>query len=407
MPTILQINTVVNSGSHGRIAEEIGLLALVNGWDSYIAFGRKNRPSQSKLIKIGNGLDIIFHGLQTRLLDKHGFGSKKATIKFIKEIEEIKPDIIHLHNIHGYYLNIEILFKYLASTTIPIVWTLHDCWSFTGHCSHFDLIGCSKWKRNCFSCPQKNEYPASYLFDNSKNNYENKYKLFTSVKNLTIVPVSNWLSSFIDESFFKQYPKHLIYNGVNLGIFTPQDNKFIKTNLRIGNRFMLLGVASVWSTRKGFDDFISLSKFIKPDCVIVLVGLNDNQLKILPANIIGIKRTENIQELAQIYSAADLFLNLTYEDNFPTTNIESLACGTPILTYNTGGSIEAVSPETGFIVEKGDLNSVIDSIELVKEKGKSTYSSSCRERAIKLYNKDDRYNEYINLYNNLIKSKQI
>lgn len=405
MPILLQINTVVNSGSHGRIAEEIGQLVLAKGWNSYIAYGRNDRPSQSKLLKIGNAVDIKIHGLQTRLLDRHGFGSKKATIKLVEQIKEIKPNVIHLHNIHGYYINIEILFNYLASSRIPVVWTLHDCWTFTGHCSHFDLIGCNKWKTGCFSCPQKTEYPASYLFDNSKRNYSSKYKLFTSVKNLTIVPVSNWLGNLVKKSFLNKYPQHLIYNGVNLGIFTPQNNKSSKIKLRIGNRVMLLGVASGWSSRKGFEDFISLSNFINPDCVIVLVGLNDKQLKKLPSNIIGVNRTENIQQLAEIYSAADLFLNLTYEDNFPTTNLEALACGTPVLTYNTGGSIEAVTPDTGFIVEKGDLNAVLAAIDIIKTKGKSAYTSYSRERAVNLYNKDDRYMEYLKLYETLISNK--
>lgn len=405
MPIILQINTVVNSGSTGRIAEEIGQLVSSNGWTSYIAYGRNDRPSKSKLLKIGNDFDIKLHGLITRLFDKHGFGSKESTRKLIEQIKEIKPDIIHLHNIHGYYINIEILFNFLASTSIPIIWTLHDCWSFTGHCTHFELIGCNKWKTGCYSCPQKTEYPTSYLLDNSKKNYSSKYKLFTSVKNLTIVPVSNWLSNLVKESFLKNYPQHLIYNGVNLGIFTPQKNKYIKKKLGIENRFMLLGVASGWSSRKGFDDFISLSNLINPDCVIVLVGLNEKQLNKLPSNIIGISRTEDIQELAEIYSAADLFLNLTYEDNFPTTNLEALACGTPVLTYNTGGSIEAVSKETGFIVGQGDLKAVIDVINLVKGNGKSAYTSACSERAIRLYNKDDRYMEYLNLYQTLLSNK--
>lgn len=402
MPTLLQINTVVNSGSHGRIAEEIGQLALAKGWNSYIAYGRNDRPSQSQLIKIGNDVDIKMHGIKTRLLDRHGFGSEKATIKLVERIKEIKPDVIHLHNIHGYYINIQILFKYLASASIPVVWTLHDCWSFTGHCSHFDFVGCSKWKTGCYSCPQKKEYPASLAFDNSKSNYLNKLKLFTSVKNLTIVPVSNWLANLVKESFLKNHSLQLIYNGVNLKTFYPRYDKLINHKLGIENNFKILGVASSWSSRKGMNDFIRLSRIINPDCVIILVGLNEKQLKRLPSNIIGISKTENVEQLAEIYSAADLFLNLTYEDNFPTTNLESLACGTPILTYNTGGSIEAVSPDTGFVVKKGDLDAVLEAIRLVKEKGKSTYTIACSERAVNLYNKDNRYIEYLNLYETLL-----
>ncbi len=405
MPKILQINTVVNTGSTGRICEEIGLKIITNEWVSYIAYGRNEKPSKSKLIKIGTLKDVYLHVLKSRIFDRHGFESLRPTINFINKIENIKPDIIHIHNLHGYYINIEVLFNYLASTSVPVVWTLHDCWPFTGHCTYFDLINCNRWKTGCFDCPNKNEYPASYFFDNSKTNYSNKYKLFTSIKNLTIVPVSNWLGNIVKESFLNKYKQHLIYNGVNLEIFAPKISNSIKKNLGIDNRFILLGVASIWNSRKGLEDYISLSKLIKPDCVIVLVGLNNKQLKELPSNIIGVSRTENIQELAEIYSAADLFLNLTYEDNFPTTNLEALACGTPVLTYNTGGSIEAISKETGFIVDKGDLNTVLDVINLVKNNGKSVYTSACRQRAIRLYNKDDRYMEYLNLYESLLSNK--
>lgn len=191
---LLQINSIVNSGSTGRIAEEIGQTAIKAGWDSYIAYARKYGSSNSKLIKIGNNIDIKMHGLKTRMFDKHGLASKNATRNFITEIEKIKPDIIHLHNIHGYYINIEILFKYLKYSNIPIVWTLHDCWPITGHCTHFAFIGCEKWKSQCNNCPQKNSYPSSWLFDRSEKNFNLKKELFTSLPNLTLVPVSKWLA---------------------------------------------------------------------------------------------------------------------------------------------------------------------------------------------------------------------
>lgn len=402
MKTLLQINVVANWGSTGRIAEEIGMMAINQGWKSYIAYGRNSGVSESNLIRIGDKWDIRKHVLKSRLFDKHGFGSKKATINLIEDIKKINPDIIHLHNIHGYYINIEVLFDYLATLSIPIVWTLHDCWAFTGHCAHFFYSGCNKWKTECYDCPLKRSYPKSIIIDRSKENYKIKYQLFRSVNNLIIVPVSNWLKRLTNDSFINIYPAQCIYNGVNLETFIPLNKTNIQDKFNINNRFILLGVSSVWTKRKGFEDFINLSKLIKQDCVIILVGLNQRQIKELPSNIIGIQRTENIQQLVEIYSAADLFLNLTYEDTFPTTNIESLACGTPVLTYNTGGSPEAVDIETGFVVEKGELNTVIDIINLVKEKGKAYYSSACRKRAVSLYNKDDRYNEYIQLYNRIL-----
>jgi len=403
MPILLQINSVADFGSTGHIAEEIGQLAINNGWQSNIAFGREKRFSKSNLIKIGTGWDIIQHVLITRLFDRHGFGSKRATFELINIINKLNPDIIHLHNIHGYYINIEILFNYLSNVNIPVVWTLHDCWTITGHCSWFDFIGCRKWETGCFSCPQKKKYPSSLILDNSKINYFEKSKLFNSVNNLTIIPVSIWLSNILKKSFLKNHPSKVINNGLNLKIFTPQENdKAVRLKLGVFDQFMIIGVTSIWEKRKGLGDFHKLSKLIDKSMIIVLVGLNEKQIKDLPSNIIGITRTDNISQLVEIYSAADLFLNLTYEDNFPTTNIESLACGTPILTYNTGGSIEAVSHDTGFIVEKGDLSGIMNAIAIVKKKGKFSYSTACRNRAVKLYNKNDRYQEYIELYNLLL-----
>jgi len=403
---LLQINTVIKYNATGWIAEEIGQMAIKKGWESYIAYGRYDRSSQSKLIKIGTAFDVNLHVLKNRLFDRQGFGSKHATMELVKKIEKIKPDIIHLHNLHGYYLNIEILFDYLAHTSIPVVWTFHDCWPFTGHCSHFDFVGCHKWKKECFSCPQKNQYPISLCMDHSKRNYRDKLRIFNSVKNLTIVPVSMWLSNLVGESFFKHYPQQNIYNGVSLDVFAPQNNaKVIKEKTGVGDRLMLLGVASVWDSFKGLNDFFKLSELIGENVVMVLVGLSDEQLKKMPSNIIGLSRTENVAQLVELYSAADLFLNLTYQDTFPTTNIEALSCGTPVLTYNTGGSVEAVSSDTGFIVEKGDLSGVMAVIGLVEEKGKSVFVKVCRARAEELFNKNERYNEYFGLYEKLLSTK--
>lgn len=402
---LLQINVSANSGSTGRIAEDIGLLAMNNGWESYIAYGRTNNNSKNKVIRIGNDFDIKLHGLLTRVFDNHSFGysSKKATKEFIKEIDKIRPDIIHLHNIHGYYINSKVLFEYLSKLNVPIVWTFHDCWSFTGHCAHFDYIGCEKWKTGCYSCPLKKTYPASYVIDRSKKNYIEKKKLFNSVKNLTIVPVSNWLGDLVKESFLSSNNIKVIHNGIDINTFKPStNNKETKGKFGLKDEFVVLGLSSVWNKSKGFDDFINLSTKIDSKVKIILVGLNQEQIDKLPNNIIGIRRTENIKQLVDIYSMADLFLNLTYNDTFPTTNLEALACGTPILTYKTGGSVEAVSEDTGFIVEKGDLDSVIEVINEVREKSKEFYSDKCRERAVSCFNKDDRFMDYIDLYRSLL-----
>jgi putative colanic acid biosynthesis glycosyltransferase len=397
----------VNSGSTGHIAEDIGKLLISQEHESYIAFGSGNRPSLSSLIRIGNLDDIRSHIIKTRLFDRHAFGSENATKKLVEEIKCIKPDVIHLHNLHGYYLNVKILFNYLKTAQIPVVWTLHDCWAFTGHCSYFDYVNCFKWQTGCFKCPNKKAYPASWFLDNSKLNYEQKKILFNSVPSISIVVPSQWLADHVARSFLGGYPVNLIRNGINLNIFYPRTTGNIKERLGIGNKFMLLGVASIWDRRKGLDDFIQLNKIIDRDSVIVLVGLSQKQRKSLPEGIIGIPRTENTEELAEFYSAADVFLNPTWVDNCPITNSESLACGTPVVTYRTGGSPESIDEHSGFIVPKGDNYSLYSAAMKIKVKGKYNFSAYCIARALEIYNKDVKYQEYINLYNSLLQIKVI
>ncbi|UYU43892.1 glycosyltransferase [Bacteroides salyersiae] len=407
MPTLFQINVVANWGSTGRIAEEIGLSAIMNGWNSYIAYGRSMNKSRSHLIRIGTKWDFCWHTLQTRLFDRHGLSSKRATRRLVQEIERIKPDIIHLHNIHGYYINYKILFKYLADQNIPVVWTLHDCWNFTGHCSHFISIGCYRWKTGCFSCPLKYGYPNSWIVDRSRRNYEDKKAAFTSISNLVFVPVSVWLGNFLKDTFMKGYPVHRIYNGVDINIFHPIVSK-TDTLLPYDNikkRFIILAVASVWTVSKGYEDIKKLHALLTNDCVIIVVGLNKEQLKDIPVGIIGIERTESVQQLSELYSVADVFINPTYSDSFPTTNIEALACGTPVITYRTGGSVEAVSEDTGLIVAQGDLSGLQKAIYTIKKNGKCFYTKACRSRAVTLFNKNDRYQEYVDLYNQLLDKK--
>lgn len=402
MKKLLQINSVVNTGSTGRIAEEIGQTAIEAGWESYIAFGRNERPSASALIKVGTERDIKIHGLQTRLFDRHGLGSRRATKELIRKIEKIEPNVIHLHNIHGYYINIEVLFQYLRIADLPVVWTFHDCWPITGHCSYFTFVGCDKWKTNCYSCPKKKEYPSSWFLDRSSKNHVLKKELFTSLPNLTLVPVSQWLSGILDESFLQDYPIRVIHNGINTDIFKPSATANFRVKYQLENKFILLGVANIWDRRKGLDDFIELSKLLNSDFQIVLVGLTQKQIEQLPENIIGIERTESVEELAEIYAESDVFLNPTYEDNFPTTNLESLACGTPVVTYRTGGSPEAIDESTGIVVERGDINGLVEAIQMIKRNGKQSYMDACVNRSHRLYKKEDRYREYLELYESLL-----
>ncbi len=407
MRKLLQIDVCANSGSTGRIAEGIGEVVMANGWESHLAYGRFANKSKSNLIKIGSTFEIRLHGLLTRIFDNHSLGisSMKDTKRFIKKIDKINPDIVQIHNSHGYYLNNEVLFKYLARKNIPVVWTHHDCWAFTGHCSYFDFVGCDKWKTQCYSCPQKRSYPASYFIDNSKRNYLEKKELFNSIKNMTNVPVSYWLGDLLKESFLNKYPIKVIHNGIDLNAFNVKENENLRSKYNIEGRFVLLGVAGQWSRRKGLSDFVKLSHKLHEDDVIILVGLTKKQIKLLPNNIIGIQKTESVEELAKFFSMADLFINPTYEDNFPTTNLEALACGTPVVTYNTGGSVESVDEKVGWIVEQGDIKSLYKIVAELKNEPellRKVREKNCRIKAERLYNKDIKFKEYFELYKQLI-----
>jgi glycosyltransferase involved in cell wall biosynthesis len=402
MKKLLQINTVVNCGSTGKIVEAIGQIVIQNGWSSYIAFGRDEKPSESKLIKIGNNIDMELHGLQTRLFDRHCLASRNATIDLVEQINKIKPDIIHLHNLHGYYLNIEILFNYLAQNSIPVVWTLHDCWPITGHCVYFDYVGCERWKTGCFDCPQKKTYPSSYFYDRSIKNYSLKNKLFNSINGLTIVPVSDWLSEIISHSFLAEHLSKVIKNGIDIDIFSPTDCNEIKKKYNLDGKYILLGVAGIWSPRKGLSEFIKLNENIDSNYQIILVGLSSSQIKSLPKNIIGIPEIENNKELAEFYSVADVFVNPSLEETFGLTTVEALACGTPAVVYNATAIPEIISPETGSLVEKGDIQGLINAIVTIQKKGKNYYSLACTEHARMFYNKNDRYLDYLKLYEKIL-----
>lgn len=395
---LLLLNATANTGSTGRIAEEIGLLAQHEGYEVRFAYGRKAVNSKLSLIKIGNKWDMRLHGLKSRMWDAHGFGSRRATMALIKELEVWKPDIVNIHNLHGYYINIELLFEYLKRVQIPVVWTFHDCWPFTGHCSFFDRYDCRKWETECHNCPNRKGYPESWFFDRSKTNYGLKKDIFNGLAKLTIVTPSAWLAAHVKHSFLKHYPVKVIHNGLDLEVFSPVSDDGIYNKYGIAQKPFVLGVASTWDKRKGLDDFIALRESLSADIQIVLVGLTAEQALSLPTGIVAVSRTENVRELAALYSAAAVFVNPTYVDNFPTTNIEALACGTPVITYRTGGSPEAVDAETGVVVEKGDVEELNTAIENVVMKGEMYYREKCRNRAMRLYNKEDKYREYLKIF---------
>lgn len=363
---ILMINVVCGIRSTGRICTDLAAELEKQGHEVKIAYGREKVPEQfhKYAVRVGTDLDVYMHALKSRLFDSVGFESKRVTKKFVSWIREYDPDVIHLHNLHGYYINVEILFQYLKECGKKIIWTLHDCWAFTGHCTHFDYIGCDKWKKNCTHCPQKKEYPASCLKDNSYYNFRRKKDVFQNIPNMTLVTPSNWLKTLISQSFLRKYPVNVIHNGIDTSIFKPVDYS-IKERLRqefgILNKTIILGVASVWNRRKGLDAFVALSKLLPENYQIVLIGVYKKQAKKLPDNIITIARTNNTEELAAWYSTADIFVNPTLEDNYPTVNLEAIACGTPVITFDTGGSPES-AVFYGRVVKKGNLKMLLESI---------------------------------------------
>lgn len=352
---VLIINSVCGIGSTGRICTDIAREFEKNGDEVKIAYGRTDFvPEQFKKygVKIGNGFDVKMHVLKTRLTDKHGLGSTHATKNFLKWAEEYNPDLLWLHNIHGYYINYELLFKWIKSRPdMQVKWTLHDCWAFTGHCSYFSFAKCEQWKTKCLHCVQKEKYPAS-LVDGCKGNFQRKKQAFIGVKNMTLITPSKWIADLVRQSFLKDYPVKVCYNKIDSNIFKPTESDF-REKYGLQKKKIVLGVASTWDERKGLNDFVALSEMLEEQYKIVLVGLSKKQIKHIPNNILGIEKTHYPKELAEIYSTADVFLNLTYEDNYPTVNLEAQACGTPCITYRTGGSIESVPTEN--VVEQGDL----------------------------------------------------
>jgi putative colanic acid biosynthesis glycosyltransferase len=400
MTKLFQINITANCGSHGKIAEGIGQLAIKKGWESYIAYGREARQSHSHLYHIGTMWDERWHGVQTRLLDKHGLGSKQATKKLLEKMDEVKPDIVHLHNIHGYYLNYPLLFQYLASHNLPTVWTLHDCWPFTGHCVHFELVSCQLWKTQCHDCPLLRSYPASLWKDNSENNFQLKKYYFNLPKDLVIVPVSDWLANLVNASFLSHHRIVTIHNGINLDLFKPIPSDIIRRN-----RPIVLAVASVWNKEKGLQDLIQLAQH--RDIQLVIIGVTEKQKHSLPSHIIAIARTANQTELAKYYTAADVLVNPTYADNFPTVNLEALACGTPVVTYNVGGSPESLTADTGIVVPTGDVEALYQSVKKMVSPD-ATHRLLLRQRCVtraQCFDFKNRFQDYIDLYEDLLSHK--
>lgn len=394
---VVEINTVCGRGSTGRIAVDLANALIAEGHTCEIVYGQFDTDYPSAY-RIGSPFGAFLHKAGSRLLDRQGFFSRGATRELIRRLRQTAPDIVHLHNLHGHYLNIDLLFRYLSQQRVPVIWTLHDCWPFTGHCAYFDYVQCDKWRTECGNCPNKGAYPPSLLIDNSRSNYRRKREIFNRVSDMTIVTPSRWLADLVKSSFLSRFEVRVIPNGIDTRVFAPAESD-LKGELNAGGKILLLGVAMGGFTgRKGLTYFFDLAERLPENYTIVLVGVTAQEMKTLPKNILGIRQTGSVEELARFYSAADIFVNPTLEDNFPTTNLEALACGTPVVTFETGGSPEAVDPLTGICVPRGDRDALLHTVLEMNADFKRRHSHDCRARAVRLYDKQVAFTAYADLY---------
>lgn len=401
MPTLLQINTALGVGSVGGLVSRIAVAAASAGWRSVVAHGPRyvspHVPPGVESVCIGGRADELVHVGATRLLDRHGLASRRATRRLVEQIRsDIRPDLIHLHNLHGYYLNYPELLRYLASADVPVVWTLHDCWPYTGHCGFYDAAGCDRWRTGCHSCPSRRVYPSA-LVSRSEANYSLKRRLFTSLgPRLHIVTPSRWLAGQVAESFLRDTPVRVIPNGIDLDVYRPTLAK---------EPLSVLGVAAPWTPLKGLDDFAELRRLLPPEYEITMVGLGPAQLRRMPRlhrGIRGIGRINTAEGLAREYSRAAVYVNLTYQDNYPTVNLEAMACGTPVVTYAAGGSGEAVTAATGTVVPTGDVAAAAAAVRRIAGGDMAAVSAACRRRAEEHFGSDKCMREYLDMFKNIL-----
>lgn len=391
---LVQINATCGSGSTGKICVSISKLLSSQKIENYILYsaGKSDYPLG---IRYMGYWETKFQALKSRIFGNYGLNSHAATRRLIHQLEQIQPDAVHLHNLHGHNCNFSSLFHYLKEKQIKVYWTFHDCWAMTGYCTHFDMAQCGSWKTGCQKCPQRRDY--SWFWDRSNYLWMQKREAFSGL-DLTVITPSIWLAELVGQSFLKDYPIHVIPNGIDLNVFQPTQNNFRQQYHIPDDRKILLGVAFDWGLRKGLDVFIHLAQSLPEAYQIVLVGTNEEIDAQLPDNILSIHRTANQKELAQIYTAADLFVNPTREDTYPTVNMEALACGTPVITFRTGGSPEILDESCGVVVNRNEIISLKE--EILRICNRSPFSKdACRIKALS-FDQNSRFKEYVNLYGN-------
>lgn len=403
MPKVVMINTVL-SGSHGRIMRDIRDAIQPDGWETTLAYGR-GRPAQADEIRIDSKLDILAHVALTRTMDRHAKGSARATKQLIERIDAIQPDLIHLHNVHGYYLHAPILFDYLRKKSLPTVWTQHDCWAFTGHCSHFVRADCDRWQSGCHDCPLRAAYPTSWHTDASKANWHWKRASFASLPSLHIVAPSRWLGQMLSQSFLQDIPRQVIENGIDLSLFSPGDPgdaKAVRARYGVAqDQLFLLCVASPFDERKGIGDILRIAQDQAGKATVLLVGLTEKQCKQLPPNVRGIPPTAGPEDLVALYRAADCLLNATREDTYPTVNMEAMACGTPVACYSVGGATEQLSGPGGIPVPVGNI-AALTQAALSLARDKANLTDACHLHAQTSFDRQAALTAYRKLYQTIL-----
>lgn len=403
---VLQINAVYNLSSTGRTTTELHKALLEKGHESYVAYSKTNKPDDENLYKIGSLLDCKIHALLSRITGKQGYYSHIPTLKLLKYMDKIKPDIVHLRNLHGNYINIPILLKYLAKNRISTVITLHDFFFITGKCVHFTTAQCDKWQTHCGHCSNLKSGNLTWFFDRTNKMFEDKLRLFSGIKRLAFVGVSKWVADEANKSPIAQNAEITtsIYNWIDFGQFHTEDVSALRKEKDLDGKFVVLGVSAVWEDRKGLDRFIELSGHLNPDERILLIGDMPDGVN-LPENIISIKKTDSVAELVKYYNLADVFLTFSLEETFGKVSAEALACGTPVVCYNSTANPELVGDRCGKVVEKNDFDGIVEAIREIKSNGKAYYSEHCIAYAHENFDKDKNIEKYIELYKKLMEKK--
>lgn len=392
---ILQINAVYGFRSTGIIIKDIAIALKKEGHEAYFAYQTANeRPENGYLI--GNKFVWKWHALYSRVFGRQAYASKSSTKKLLKWIDTVQPDVVHLHNLHSNYINLNLLCDYLVEKNIATVITLHDCWYFTGKCSHYVAVGCDKWQKSCGNCPRLKQEQASLFFDNTSKVLKDKIKHLNSIPNLTIVGCSHWITEELKKSHLKPNKIEVIYNGVDTKIFTPHKSDFRDKN-SIGNQFLIMGMADKWCTDKN-KEIVQQIIQNNLDSKIVIVGCKESQKEEFKnvRNVIALGYITDRKELSDIYAASDVFVNLTHADTLPTVNMESICCGTPVITFDCCGSPELVDGDSGYIIKENDSRALLERLDMLRNKA---LQFNVLEKQ-KKFDKDTCYQRYLDIYKN-------